>query len=96
MKATPELPRDASVGYCLSAFLPFIVSHVVLSFRGAELVLVLSGGPLFAIFGYLIGAMPAFLILEHSRVVRERLGAVAITMAATIAAFLIALLNPYV
>ncbi len=96
MKATPELPRDASVGYCLSAFLPFIVSPVVLAFRGADLVVVLAGGSLFAILGYLIGAMFAFAILETSRVVREALGAVTITVAATIAAFLIALLNPYV
>ena len=95
MKATPPLPRDATVGYCLSAFLPFIVSPVVLAFRGADLVLVLAGGPLFAILGYLIGSMFAFVILENSRVVRETLGAVAITVAATIAAFLIALLNPW-
>ncbi len=94
MSATPPLPRDASTGYCLSAFLPFIVSPVVLYFRGGDLGVVLIGGPLAALAGFLIGALFAFLILEASSTVREALGDVAISVAGTIAAFLIALLTP--
>ena len=94
MKATPPLPRDPSTGYCLSAPLPFIVSPVVFFFRGADLWVVLIGGPMAGFAGLLLGSLFAFLILEHSSTVREALGDVAISVAGTIAAFLLALLAP--
>ena len=94
MSAPPPLPRDASTGYCLTAPLPFIVAPVVFAFRGADLWVVLVVGPLAGLGGMLIGSLIAFVILEASRTVRERLGDVAISSAGTIAAFVFALLVP--
>ncbi len=94
MRETSPLPRDASRGYCLTAPLPFIVAPVVLAVRGADLWLVLIGGLFAGFAGFLIGALFAFLILEHSSAVREALGDVAISVAGTIGAFLLALVVP--
>ena len=78
----------------MTALLPFIVSPVVLVFRDARWGVVLTVGPLAAFVGFLIGSLFAFLILEHSSNVRNALGDMAISLAGTIAAFLIALLTP--
>lgn len=94
MRATPPLRRDPSRGYCLGAFLPFIVSPAVLALRGASVGVVLIAGPLAGFAGILIGALFAFAILEASGTVRKALGDMAIPVAGTIAALLIALLAP--
>lgn len=91
---TPSLPRDPEVGYCVSAPLPFIVAPIVLALRGWDLWLVILGG-LFAGFGGLLtGALCAFLLLEYSATVRNRLGAVAISLSAVVATLLFALFVP--
>jgi hypothetical protein len=90
----PPIPRDPSVGYCLTAPLPFIVAPAVLAFRGWDWWLVLLAGFGAGFAGFLIGSLLAFLILEHSSAARRVLGDVAISLAGTIAAFLLALLIP--
>lgn len=93
-ESSPKLQRDPSRGYCLTAPLPFVIAPIVLAVRGWVGWRVFAGGLVVGLAGYLVGSLVAFLLLEHSRVVRTSLGDATISIAASLMALVFALFAP--